>query len=87
MSLLKTALSKISSEKKASIQNKIAFAKLIESGEFGKEAQFAFEGVMQAYTDQINESLVSKTASSNDHTIYDENAARRARLDTLLRKQ
>ena len=72
-----------------SVSKLSALADLIEEGHFGKEAQYAFEGIMQAVDQQVEEDLTDKTASANetDYNIYDENAARRARLDNLLRKQ
>lgn len=75
-------------EKKASVANVSAVADLIEQGYFGKEAQYAFEGMTAAVNQYVEEDLSEKTASlqQTDYNIYDENAARLARLDNLLRK-
>ena len=65
-----------------------AIADLIEEGHFGKEAQYAFDGITSSVDRYVEEELIEKTAShvQTDYTIYDENAARLARLDNLLRK-
>lgn len=75
-------------EKKASVATISAIADLIEQGYFGKEAQYAFEGMTAAVNQYVEEDLSEKTASlqQTDYNIYDENAARLARLDNLLRK-
>ena len=75
--------------KTKSVAEASALADLIEKGHFGKEAQYALEGMQQAISKHVKEDLTDKTASAQqiDYNIYDENAARRARLDNLLRKQ
>ena len=78
-----------SGQKTASVAELSALADLIEQGHFGKEAQYAFEGMFQAIDQHVEEDLTDKTASATeiDYNIYDENAARIARLNNLLRKQ
>ena len=75
-------------EKKASVAQLSALGRAVEQGHFGKEAQYAFEGMTSAIYQYVDEDLSEKTASysENDYNIYDENAARIARLNTLLRK-
>lgn len=75
-------------KKEASVAQLSALASMIEQGHFGKEAQYAFEGMSQAIESYVQEDLTEKTASvaETDYNIYDENAARKARLDNLLRK-
>ena len=75
--------------KKASVAELSALADLVEQGHFGEEAQYAFEGMSQAIDQHVEEDLTDKTASATeiDYNIYDENAARIARLNNLLRKQ
>lgn len=74
--------------KSASVSELSTLASLVEQGQMGKEAQYAFEGMTQAIDRYVEEDLTEKTAShaETDYTIYDENAARIARLDNLLRK-
>ena len=74
--------------KEASVAQLSALASMVEQGHFGKEAQYAFEGMTQAIESYVQEDLTEKTASHSetDYNIYDENAARKARLDNLLRK-
>ena len=74
--------------KKASVAQLSALGRAVEQGHFGKEAQYAFEGMTSAIYQYVDEDLSEKTASysENDYNIYDENAARIARLNTLLRK-
>ena len=68
--------------KKASVAELSAVADLVEQGHFGEEAQYAFEGMTQAIEQYVEEDLTDKTASFDeiDYNIYDENAARIARL-------
>ncbi len=75
-------------KKEASVAQLSALASMLEQGHFGKEAQYAFEGMTQAIEFYVQEDLTEKTAShtETDYTIYDENAARLARLENLLRK-
>lgn len=84
---MKSARSNIGLQKTATELSTLA--DLIEKGHFGKEAQHALEGMLQAVDKHVKEDLTDKTASARqtDYNIYDENAARRARLDNLLRKQ
>ena len=65
-----------------------AIADMAQSGQFGEEVQYAFEGMTSAIASYVDEEIPEKTAShpETDYTIYDENAARVARLETLLRK-
>tara|TARA_R110001606_G_scaffold204848_2_gene352718 strand:- start:38 stop:286 length:249 start_codon:yes stop_codon:yes gene_type:complete len=74
--------------KKASYRQLSDLAAKLEQGEFGKEAQYALEGMTLAVNAYVEEDLAEKTASQpeTDYNIYDENAARIARLDNLLRK-
>ena len=74
--------------KEASVAKISALASAVESGYFGKEAQYALEGMTEAIHEYVVEDLTEKTASKaeTDYNIYDENAARLARLNNLLRK-
>lgn len=86
---VKTRLRSLYSQtKEASVAELSALADLAQSGALGKEAQYAFEGMMAAAESYVEEDLTDKTASASqiDYNIYDENAARRARLDNLLKK-
>lgn len=75
-------------KKEASVAQLSALASMVEQGHFGKEAQYAFEGMLSAAEAYVEEDLTEKSASfvETDYTIYDENAARVARLNNLLRK-
>ena len=85
---LREYLNRNSIEKSASVAEVSAFADLVEQGHYGKEAQYAFEGMTQAIERHVKEDLTDKTASATeiDYNIYDQNAARIARLNNLLRK-
>jgi len=74
--------------KEASVFQLSELASMVEQGYFGKEAQYAFEGMTQAIESYVQEDLTEKSASfvETDYNIYDENAARVARLNNLLRK-
>jgi hypothetical protein len=75
-------------EKEASVAQYAALADSLESGELGDDAKYAFEGVMDSVGEHITDDSLVKSASypENHYNIYDENAARIARLETLLRK-
>ena len=75
--------------KTASAVELSALASLATSGAFGDDTKYAFEGITSAIDLHVKEDTSEKTASHGEinYNIYDENAARRARLDTLLRKQ
>lgn len=81
-------LEKTASHKEASVAQYAALADSLESGELGDDAKYAFEGVMDSVGDHITDDSLVKSASypENHYNIYDENAARIARLETLLRK-
>lgn len=63
-------------------------ADLAQSGALGDDVQAAFEGMTSAINSHIEEEVPEKIASveETDYNIYDENAARIARLNNLLRK-
>ena len=74
--------------KEASVSELSSIADLAQSGALGYEAQAAFEGMTSAINSYVEEEVPEKIASveETDYTIYDENAARIARLNNLLRK-
>lgn len=74
--------------KRASVSEYSALADLLQAGQLGEEAQYAFEGMTDGIESYIQEEVPEKTASAHetDYTIYDESAARIARLETLLKK-
>lgn len=90
-SSLKSRLEKLSNggiSKEASVAELSAIADLASSGALGDDVKYAFEGMTSAIDNHVEESLPEKTASAGqiDYNIYDENAARIARLNNLLRK-
>ena len=74
--------------KEASIAEYAALADQIESGTFGKEAQYAFEGILSAVENHIEDDTLEKNASIGEinYTIEEQNAARIARLEQLLKR-
>lgn len=72
-----------------SIKGLSKLASMAANGSLGSDVKHAFEGIALAINAHVKENIPEKTASHSEinYNIYDENAARRARLDTLLRKQ
>lgn len=90
-SSLKSRLEKLSNRgisKESSVAELSAIADLASSGALGDDVKYAFEGMTSAIDNHVEERLPEKTASAGqiDYNIYDENAARIARLNNLLRK-
>lgn len=79
----------INSGQEASVAQLSTIADLAQSGALGDDVQAAFEGMTEGINSYVEEEIPEKTASASDfdYNIYDENAARIARLDTLLRKR
>lgn len=75
--------------KNASVAQLSTIADLAQSGALGDDVQAAFEGMTAGINSYVEEEITEKTASASDfdYNIYDENAARIARLDNLLRKR
>jgi hypothetical protein len=75
-------------EKSASVAELSSIADLASSGALGDEVRYAFEGITSAIDNHVEEDVAEKTASiaQTDYNIYDENAARIARLNNLLHK-
>lgn len=89
---IRDRLAKIYTEevtKEASVAQLSTIADLAQSGALGDDVQAAFEGMTAGINSYVEEEIPEKTASASDfdYNIYDENAARIARLDTLLRKR
>lgn len=78
----------VEGNKEASVSDLSELADLASSGALGADVQSAFEGMTSAINQYVEEEIPEKTASASetDYNIYDENAARIARLNNLLRK-
>jgi hypothetical protein len=59
-----------------------------EAGVLGDEAKYAFEGILSAVENHIEDDTLEKNASIGEinYTIDEQNAARIARLEQLLKR-